>query len=366
MFTPKTFETLYEDLRLAVLAEEGPLSNFLPMSNLYLLARGQASVLANAYDDLSSAIADSTVATASGTRLDAHTASFGVFRNQGSFAVGYVIARPRSVAVTNTTVTAFNTRFSIGSLQYVVTADTTLTGPYTLVPVQATQIGKAYDMSPGTTLVDTSGVLDATWEFVVGSALDSLNQPTGYIKGGDDAETDDELRARFIEFINSLSSGTARAIHAAVSGVTDVESFVTKQYVPAVGWFTVYVDDGTDAPSEGLMDQVRQVLDEEKALGIAYRVLPMTKQFVNLNLQILIDPQLAASANVIRDEVTLRLRDGLRNFAFGQPLYLSKISDICHSVPGVLRVITLLPSTDVIPAPEVALRVGTVTISVVF
>lgn len=365
MLTPRTYEQLLEDIATAILVEPGPLSDFSDGSNLSVLRRAIATVLATVYADLDQAVQDSTLSTASGEQLDSHTASFGLFRNQGTLASGSILAVPRVPSPQTVTLAANSYRWSYNGLLYFNTADVTLTTPYTVIPVQATQVGSDYDLAPGNILTDTSGTLNYDWQFIVGSAFNAANQPTGFINGGSDRETDAALKSRFEEYINSLSDGTYRAIRAAILSVPDVESLVLKEFVPAVGWFTAYIDDGTDNPTQALIDAVRTAIDEVKALGIGYQVFPMSKTFVDLTVQLKIDPAYVDSSTTIQNEATDRIRDLLRGYQFGQSLYLSKIADVCHTIPGVIRVVTYLPAADVIANPEQVLRSGVVNVTAV-
>lgn len=364
-FTPKTFEELFDQGMSTILGEEGGVTDFAQMSTTSALLRGFTSVVSEAYADMEEGRNDSFIGTAEEEQLDRHTSSFGVFRKQGSLSVGSLIATPKLGAV-SVTIPAGTKQWVLGERRYVNTTDVVLNAAsaYTMVPISAVQIGKTYDLPPGTVLTDAATTLDSTWDFVVGTdGYDINGDPTGFLRGGSDREKDGELRSRFQDFINSLSSGTARAVRTAVLGVPDVESLVLKQYEPGVGWFTVYIDDGTDAPSPSLLEQVKAALDTTKALGIGYRVRAMAKQFVDLTIQVKVDPSFAAATATIVDTVREQIITLLNTYGFGESLYLSKAMEACHSVPGVLKATIFLPATDVLVDPEEAIRPGVITVT---
>ncbi len=361
----KNIQELLDEAMLAILEEGGPVTDFTPGSTTYTFIRAMMSVLATGYKNLDEALSNSFIATATGIALDSHVSSFGVFRKQGTLASGALVARPRVVGATGNIVAGI-TRFRTadGTLEYVATQNQVLQAPYTLVPVTATQIGQKYDLPPTTELLDVTNTLNAGWTFVVGSdGLDLAGNPTGFLRGGSDREDDETLKARFVEFVNSLSRSTYRAVRQAVLSVEDVQSAVLLEYTPAVGWFTVYIDDGTDELPQALLDRVTETLEETKALGIGYEVYAMPKTFVPITVQVKIDPTFSAAS--ITAAVKEEIEALMNTYTFGQSLYISKIMDAAHNVPGVLRATVFQPATDVIVDPQEIVRAGLITVSAV-
>jgi hypothetical protein len=112
------------------------------------------------------------------------------------------------------------------------------------------------------------------------------------IVDGENAETDASYRARFVDYIDSLSKATYDAILAAVGGVQSglkvqlFENVIAVNNPPtsfivasssnyfAYGNFVVLIDDGSGAPSTALCDQVFDVLfGNVRAFTVRYQVL---------------------------------------------------------------------------------------------
>jgi len=358
----KDTQQLIDELTLAILQQGGPIVDFSQGSNAYTLTRAVAIVLGLTYKNIDEAVTNAFISTASGDALEAHTASFGVSKKQGTLSQGNLIAIPKVVGAQG--ILSPTSKFATldGKYEFVVDQSTILAVPSTLVPITAVSIGSEYDLAPGTPLIDVSGSLNNSWTFMVCTdGLDTLGNPTGFLRGGSSEETDDELRTRFVEFINSLSRSTFRAVRTAVASVPDVESFVLKEHDPGVGWFTVYLDDGTDALPQSLIDAVTATLDATKALGIAYEIKQMPKIITNITLQVKIDPGFAPAAveSAVKDQIT----DYLKTLQFGQSLYLPKIADLAYNVPGVLRPTVFQPLTDVLVEPEEVVRAGVITVT---
>lgn len=362
MFIQKTLQELIDDAILAASSQPGPITDFLQGSVSYTLIRAFMTTLARGYVDLDEALVASFINTASGDYLTRHAESFGLTRNLGGLSTGSVIASPK-VGAAPTFIPAGTLTLVEGTKIYKNTTNINLVLPYTIIPIQAMQIGNAYDLPAGTSLLDQSGLLNATWTFVVGSAFDINNNPTGFLTGGADAETDAQLRTRFVDFINSLSRGTERAVRTAISGVTGVQSYILREFDPAVGWFTVYVDDGTDTTDPVLLANVKVALDQTKALGIGYRVIGMAKLFIDMSIVLTVDGSLAAQP--IIDTVKQQIRTYLNTYSFGDKLTLAQVIAWCKSVVGVIDVQIQTPTFPVDPGPATALRPGVLDITAV-
>jgi uncharacterized phage protein gp47/JayE len=140
-------------------------------------------------------------------------------------------------------------------------------------------------------------------------------------------------------------------------------SYVLKEFEPAVGWFTVYADDGTDTLPQSLIDSIAATLDDTKALGIGYEIKAMPKIVQNVNLLVKIDPAFAPGP--IEVAVADQITNYMKSLTFGQSLYLPKLADLAYNVPGVIKPSALTPTTDVLVLPQEVIRPGVVTVTAV-
>ena len=357
-FTPKTIEELIDDAIFSVAKTGGPLNDFTVGSINYTLLRALASVLSRGYVDMQEAINASFLATATGDYLTRHVADFGLTRSAGTYSEGAVIAIAKTGATPFTMVPG-SVQFIETNKLYVNTTQVTLTPPYTLVPIKATKVGNAYDLPAGTILKDYKGLLDSQWQFAVGTdGFNAQYKPIGSLRGGSDPETDAMLRLRFRQYINSLSRSTESAVRAAVGTVPDVASYQLVEFDPGVGWFTVYVDDGADVVNPATLSAVDTALRNSKALGIAYKVKPMVKQFVDMEIQLRIDGNYPAQP--IIDTAKTTIRNTLAAYNFGDELTLAQIIAACKgpNSNGVIDVNIIAPTANVVPNASTALRAG--------
>lgn len=177
------------------------------------------------------------------------------------------------------------------------------------------------------------------------------------ISGGRDAETPEERKARFIDYIGSLSRGTVWAVtYAARSSVIRNASGVVIEWVTRVGIIEgaghvqlfIYSSGGT--PSTELLNVAQATIDGSfdqqtqtwtpgyRPVGADVTVFPMIEREIDVSLRIKMLPGLTGDASTIalvRDALTSR-------FAISMPgdvVYIEQISESALTVLGVERVI---------------------------
>ncbi len=210
----------------------------------------------------------------------------------------------------------------------------------------------------------------AEWSGLDGNAPSgTITEMVGYIPqvtsvtnldpltGGKDAESPEERKARFIDYIGSLSRGTVWAVVYAArkSQVLDAGG-VPIEYVSRVGVYEeagyaeIYIYGSNGVPSEGLIAEAQGVIDGDydaithtwtpgyRPVGVHVQVTPMTEKVVNVALRIKM-----LDGYVGTQETINRIRDRLASQFFGiNPggvLYIEQIVEAALSVTGVERVL---------------------------
>jgi hypothetical protein len=109
----------------------------------------------------------------------------------------------------------------------------------------------------------------------------AVNQVTNTLAltNGVNAESDDELKARFANYINTRSQATQAAVEYAITTVQQNLSYQIAENVaadgsPNAGSFEVFLDDGTGTPPSTLIANVSNAISVVKPLGIRFAVVP--------------------------------------------------------------------------------------------
>jgi len=194
--------------------------------------------------------------TATGEDLDARAADVNpdeITRKGAVKASGTVVFR-RNGSTASTVVAPAGTAIAAsgGDPQYVTTADATITSGTTesaAVGAVASVGGTAGNLDPGLWSTDAGGPSGISEIVVNVAGVDEVNNDTSFT-GGQDKETDSQLRQRIKMYLRSLSRGTPDSLRAAVLGVS-VEGYgrivvcsVVEEPAPNLGKVTVYIDDG--------------------------------------------------------------------------------------------------------------------------
>lgn len=184
----KTFDQIVNDI-FARLTEAG-ITDFNPGSVARTLVEAFAYGLDEVWYALSQVPDKFLIDKATGEWLDRRAWEWGITRNPGAKAKGNVVVSRTTPAPFGQLIPA-GTQFAYGELVYQSTQDVELAQGATeaIVPVEAMDVGKAYNLPSGTELKQVGVAISLIEAVRVG--------PEGIV-GGVDPESDDELRERLL------------------------------------------------------------------------------------------------------------------------------------------------------------------------
>ncbi len=306
-------------------------------------------------------------ATSQGADLDSWVADFSLTRLPASAAAGNVtFARFAAVAAALVPVGTL-VRTSDGAQSFAVSADptnaafsATLNG-YQLaagtaavtVPVTASVAGSAGNVQANTISLIVAGL----------PGVDTVGNTTP-TAGGQNAESDTALRARFAAYIDSRARATTTAVGYAVSSVQQGLSYTVQENVPQMGSFVVTVDDGSGAPPAALLSGVGSAVSGVRPLGSLWTVVAPTVISANVAMAI------ATVAGAVHADVTQQVAAAVSAYInalpLGTALPWSRLAQVAYGASAqVLNVtgVTLNGGTaDITPGPGGVVMAGSVTV----
>lgn len=287
-------------------------------------------------------------ATSSEADLDSWMNDFGVIRLTATPASGLVAfsrftatalgfipvgAQVRTTDLTQTftvVADAANSAYSVSQNGYVLPI-----GLATLaVPVQANVASSASNAAAGTIAIIATSI----------PGIDSVVN-AGDFTNGADAETDEQLRARFPLFIASLSKATTLAILYAVRSLQlGLQATVTENqnYDGSAkdGFFFVVVDDGSGSPPASVIQQAASAIELVRPLGVAYAVFP--PQIVPASIALSLSVAPGYDRNTVIGLVDNAVQTYVNTLPLGVSLAYLKIAQVAlNASPGVLNVVSL-------------------------
>lgn len=284
--------------------------------------------------------------SAEGPDLDSWMAQFGVPRLASTFASGIAVVGLSSVQAQSVNVQPGIIIQAVGGTpQYQIVADPARAAwspsanayviPAGQLNIQVTV--RALVAGTGSNVQDTQ-----LTQFASGSApLSTVTNPEP-ILNGNDSESDEDLRQRFIVEFNSVdANGTINAFLKAASGVQNgldiaIVEFVDRDGAERDSFVLIIIDDGSGAPPQSLLDAVYTAVFAVRAAGIEIDVCGPILVNIAATFNLRIDPNanqadvLLAAENAVLDYVD--------TLAIAANLYISQVGNSALSIPGAVAI----------------------------
>jgi uncharacterized phage protein gp47/JayE len=371
--TTQDFTTLVRNQVAAIQGAASGLVDLTVGSILRAIVEANAAVVLWLQGLILQLLAITRAATSSGADLDSWVADYGLTRLPGTAASGLVsFARftPSQQAVVPV---GASVQSADGTQKYNVTLDSTnaaysaTLGGYVLaagvasisVPVLAAGVGAA-----GNAVI---GGINTLTQAVPG--VDTVSNPAAFINGAD-AETDADLRVRFVAFVASLSKATKGAIGYAITSLKQGVSyaFVENQLyngTTQMGYFYVVVDDGTGAPGGTFLSTVYNAIDAVRPVCSTFGVFAPV--VVTANVSMTISTAAGYDHNAVVALVGTAIRNYINALTLGKTLTYSRLAQLAYDASeGVSNVTAVLlngATADVAATSQQVIKAGTVTVS---
>lgn len=258
---------------------------------------------------------------------------WGIEQKPAEFAVGEWLA----TGAAGTVIPQDTTLRRADGVEYSVSADTTLAGGATAVPIKASEAGASGNALAGVALALLSPIAGVQSTGVVG--------PAGLVNGSD-IESADELRTRFLARIRKPPSGGAESDYVAwaleVPGVTRAWVFPLEMGAGTVTVRFVRDNDVSLIPDAAEVAAVQAHIDGLRPVTAElYVVAPMAAP---IDFQIDLTPATVA----VKAAVEAELRDLLRREAApGQTILVSHIREAISIAAGEVDHVLVYPAANV-------------------
>ncbi|HHH0281452.1 TPA: baseplate J/gp47 family protein [Yersinia enterocolitica] len=369
----KSFTDLVSDQVTAMQAKASGLVDLSIGSLLRALAESNAGIAQWIQQLIVTLLVTTRASTSSGADLDSWMADFGFLRLSAVQASGNVTfsrftATNQALILVGVEVTTTD-----GTQAFTVIADATnanydpVFSGYVMspgiaaisVPVMANTAGLAGNAQAG-----TIAVISGSIQFV-----DTVTNPVTF-SNGENAESDQAFRARFVLWIASLSKATKEAIGYAITSMQNGVTYtLTENYAyngtPQPGYFYAVVDDGSGSPSSAFISSAYNAIDAVRGFTVTFGVFGPELVTANVSMVLTTDP--TGSHTDIVSLVTLALQDFIAGLSLGQLLPFTQLATIAYGAsPLVTNVssVTLNGSTsDLAASAKQVIRTGTIMVS---
>jgi hypothetical protein len=310
-------------------------------------------------------------ATSFGADADSWGAQFGFDREDGNPASG-TVTFSRFTPTAQATVAVGTVVQTQTGVQYGVIADTTqpsfnATLNAYVLPASTSSITATVEAL----VSGASGNAIAGFINVLGSSIPGVDTVTNAaaFQNGNDPQTDEEYKAGFPGFLQSLSKGTPAAIAFAIQQLGENVDFTYTEnenrdgtFNP--GFFFVIADDGTGNPSSGFLATVGAAIEAVRGDSITFAVFPPTIVTANVAMVITTDGSVVHAAAVAAVEAAIEAF--INALPIGATLPFNILPSIAFGVQGVTNAtgITLNGGTaDINTTAQQIIKAGTVAVS---
>lgn len=386
----KDFNTLLTDQATAMQASYGSDLDLTTGSVLRALVEANATVALWLEALIVRVLQMSRASTSTGIDLDTWVGDFGLLR-LGAVSASGDVTLTRTDATSDVVVNIgtvvqtddASTQFTIVediSNPYWGLSEETLTSRY-VIPAGVLSADFLVEcVVPG-----TAGNVQANTIVRLGSSIGSINSVTNAqaFTNGLEAETDAQLRARFLDFIESLARGTPQSVkYAAESVQTGLRVYVAEKVDAAglakEGHFTLVVDDGSGtSPSTTLLSQVGLNVQSYTPISVTFDVIGPTFVPVNVAVGVNTNTDPINTSAVVVADIEEAIRAHIGSLTLGTTLYVSELAHVIFEsseqvtnvvVDGLQSLLINRPQStpqqsDITPAFDEVLVVGTISIT---
>jgi len=351
VLTIKTTEEIYSGMCADYTAKTGrTLSRGCDMSVRLMAAAAQISSL-YIYNDW--VLAQSFPQTASGSFLDMHAQMRGITRNSASHATGTLRFGVTQPAAREIPVAAGTVCMTVSGVAFETTEEGAIAGGATYCDVSARAVegGSSGNASEGSVVL--MGVAPVGVEY--------CTNPSGFT-GGAEAEDDESLRARVVASYTQLPNGANAAWYEKT--VSDMDGVAAVRVIPkrrGLGTVDIIISGVSGAPSQELLDGIKDVLDEARELCVDIEV--MAPETVSVAVSCAIDVDDAHDPETVRTAVASAIGGYFTGERLGEDVLLAKLGDIIYGVPGVVNYRITQPASDVSVDDDKLPVAGGVTVS---
>lgn len=227
--------------------------------------------------------------------------------------------------------------------------------------------------------VPVSAVTGGSGGNVAAGTITTIASPIAYVDtatnaaaftNGLDAETDDQLRARFQAYVAGLSKATKSAVSYAITSLGTNYTFTVtenQQYGGATdnGYFYVVVDDGTGAPTSTVLSTVYNAIDTVRPVAIRFGVFGPTL----VSVPVILNAAIASGYDPVATKALIQtaIQTYINGLGLGNSLYYTRLLQVAYDAsPGVTNISGLTVNggtSDITATAKQTIKAGTVTVN---
>lgn len=346
----KTVDTIYKEM----VSTFGEASGYLPSASCDLAARLYASAaqIQGLYLQAQWLLDQSFPQTAKGEYLERHAQLRGISRGIATCATGTLRFGLTSSISSDLTVRSGTVCMTDTGIRFATTDHAVLQAGqlYVDVPAVALEPGKAGNVAANTVTIMAA--------MPVG--VKACTNPEAF-SGGDDAESDEDLRRRLLDSYLRLPNGANAAYYEQTAlSRTGVAAAVAVGRPRGVGSVDLYIATDKGIPDEVLLAEVNEYLQEKREISVDLQVLAPTMHAIDISVSV--QPAAGFTFDDVQEDVDAALREVFTGTMLGKGVTLAFLGNLLYDLDSVENYCFTAPAADLAASPTVLPCLGTVQI----
>jgi uncharacterized phage protein gp47/JayE len=333
------------------------ITNFQTGSVAGMIARNLANSLSNLYQINNRTYEAGFLSLAKGNDLDNHADGWGLTRQNGAFATGII---KLTIGSGGTTLVVNNNYVAVSAiagqtLGFQITSPVTgfsyetAPGTSSYYNVQAVAIGSKYNIGANTVSIlynSASFATDVTADanITVSNPILTNDGLLNTFSGGQDIETDDDLRTRIYRKANKLGRASLPAMKAALEDLDFVKNVKILDYEtnPDLDADTFYVYAVGDSGLKLLTDttsktNLRNEINEYRPVGTQFSILSPMGIFINFSGTATLFQEDGINTTQTLSAIETNITNYINNLQIGEDVIYSQLIEEAMIVPGVYK-----------------------------
>lgn len=328
MWVYKTYDQIVSEMQSDMLASGSQATDFTDGSQIQTMIQVTSRALYTEWFMLELLVELFFVSSCEGPLLDLRTQERGVYRNLGEAATGPITFSRTTASPIGTEILA-GTQFATldGSIVLTTNADDSLPSGWETgqTNVTCTTVGVAGNLAAGTVLQ------------VVGpspAGLQTITVGPQALSGGVDAETDDELRTRYLFVIqNPVDGGTPADYVVWAEEVAGITNVVPVPLARGNGTVDVVVA-ANGIPSADTVQQVQDVLNSNRPIGADAQAKAPTAHSIDTTITVTLADGYTLAG--VQPSVLQAYNNYLASIAIGGVYRVMAAADAIFKVSGII------------------------------
>lgn len=347
----RTVEEIYEEL-LAAFAEQ---AGYVPDDPCDLAVRLYAvAAQVQALEMQADWVLDQSFPqTAQGDYLDCHAAMRGLTRQAAAQAAGTLRFSAAEAPVSDLVISQGSVCMTAEGTRFETTSDAVLTvgSLWVDVPAQAVEAGSGGNAAPNTVTVLA----------VCPVGITVCTNPAAFT-GGEEEESDEDLRSRVLESYQRLPNGANAAFYEEQAMRHEgVEAAIAVGRARGIGTVDVYLATAAGAPDAELLEEVEEDLQARREIAVDLQVLAPTLNSVDITVEIAVADGMDFAQ--VKSGVEMAVTGLFGGKLLGKSLLLAQLGKVIYAVDGVENYRILTPEGDVAGDTTALPVLGTLTVT---